>query len=71
MVVRSMQEQFPGVPGLSDLDMLRRRRNQTEYPDPRGLDPISDHEVAEAIEVARASIQSAEQLVDLTEVGLF
>lgn len=31
-VVDAMRAQFPGVPGLTSLDRLRRRRNQAEYP---------------------------------------
>lgn len=34
-VVDTIRAQFPGVPGLTSLDRLRRRRNQAEYPDPQ------------------------------------
>lgn len=40
-VVDSIRAQFPGVPGLTSLDRLRRRRNQAEYPNPRSYDPIT------------------------------
>jgi hypothetical protein len=33
-VVDAIRAQFPGVPGLTSLDRLRRRRNQAEYPNP-------------------------------------
>jgi hypothetical protein len=35
VVVDITRAQFPGVPGLTSLDRLRRRRNQAEYPDPK------------------------------------
>jgi hypothetical protein len=40
-VVDAMRAQFPGVPGLTSLDRLRRRRNQAEYPSPTSYDPIT------------------------------
>ncbi len=70
-VVRAMREQFPSVPGLTTLDMLRRRRNQTEYPEPTGHDPLTGEEVEEAIVVARTVIASASQLLDQPQVGVF
>lgn len=49
-VVDVIRAQFPGVPGLASLDRLRRRRNQAEYPDPKGYDPVTAAEAEEAIE---------------------
>jgi len=70
-VVRAMREQFPNAPGLTSLDMLRRRRNQAEYPDPKGYDALTSDEVEEAIAVARDVLGSTERLLDLPEVGVF
>jgi HEPN domain-containing protein len=70
-VVEIMRAQFPGVPGLTSLDRLRRRRNQAEYPDPTGYDPIAAEEANEAIQVAAACIASAERLVELEQLGVF
>jgi hypothetical protein len=38
-VAEAIRAQIPGVPGLSSLDRLRRRRNPAEYPDPQQLGP--------------------------------
>ena len=70
-VVDAMRSQFPGVPGLVSLDRLRRRRNQAEYPDPMGYDPITAVEAAEVIEVAAACASSADRLLELDELGVF
>lgn len=70
-VVDAMEAQFPGVPGLTALDRLRRRRNQSEYPDPAGHDRITEEEAREAISVARTAIDSARTLVGRPELGLF
>jgi HEPN domain-containing protein len=70
-VVDVMRVQFPGVPGLVSLDRLRRRRNQAEYPDPTGYDPITAEEANEAIQVAGTCIESAERLLELDELGIF
>jgi hypothetical protein len=53
------------------LDRLRRRRNQAEYPDPRGYDPIAPDEAVDAITVAAECITSAERLIGLDELGIF
>ena len=66
-----MRAQFPGVPGLTSLDRLRRRRNQAEYPDPTGYNPIAAEEASEAIQVAVACIASAERLLELEQLGVF
>jgi hypothetical protein len=70
-VVDAVRAQFPGVPGLTSLDRLRRRRNQAEYPDPRGYDPIAPDEAGDAITVAAECITSAERLIGLDELGIF
>ena len=59
VVVDVMRAQFPGLPGLTSLDRLRRRRNQGEYPDPKGYDPIVAAEAKEVIEVAVKCVSSA------------
>jgi hypothetical protein len=66
-----MRAQFPGVPGLTSLDRLRRRRNQAEYPAPTGYDPITGEEANEAIRVAVTCITSAERLLELDQLGIF
>lgn len=71
VVVYAVEAQFPGVPGLRALDRLRRRRNETEYPDPEGYDPIRTEEADEAVKVAEAAIETVRTLIDRPEVGLF
>ncbi len=68
-VVEATRAQFPEVPGLRSLDRLRRRRNQAEYPDAAGYDPIIKDEVLEAIEVAEEACSSATKLLDV--LGVF
>lgn len=70
-VVESVEAQFPGVPGFSSLDRLRRRRNQGEYPDPARYDVITVDESREAIEVASVAIDAARTLMGREELGLF
>jgi HEPN domain-containing protein len=70
-VVETMRAQFPGVPGLTSLDRLRKRRNQAEYPSPAGYGPITEEEADEAIEVAVACVTSAERLLELEQLGVF
>jgi hypothetical protein len=70
-VVDVMRAQFPGAPGLTSLDRLRRRRNQAEYPNPTSYDPITVDEAMEAIEVASRCVASAAQLLQLDELGIF
>lgn len=70
-VVDVVRAQFPGVPGLASLDRLRRRRNQAEYPDPGGYDPITAAEAEEGIEAAVKCISSVERLLQLDELGIF
>lgn len=70
-VIDVMRAQFPGVPGLASLDRLRRRRNQAEYPDPRGYDPVTGAEAEEAIEAAVKCISNVERLLQLDELGVF
>jgi HEPN domain-containing protein len=70
-VVDTIGAQFPGVPGLTSLDRLRRRRNQAEYPDPRSYDPITVEDADDAIRVAGECVASAERLLALDELGVF
>lgn len=70
-VVDAIRAQFPGVPGLTSLDRLRRRRNQAEYPDPSSYDPIMADEADDAIKVAEDCIASSERLLDLDQLGIF
>jgi HEPN domain-containing protein len=71
VVVEAIRAQFPGVPGLTSLDRLRRRRNQAEYPDPRSYDPITPEEADDAIKVASDCVASTERLLELDELGVF
>jgi hypothetical protein len=70
-VVDAISAQFPGVPGLASLDRLRRRRNQAEYPDPRGYDPITVAEANDAITVAGSCVSSARRLLRQGKLGVF
>jgi hypothetical protein len=70
-VIDTIRAQFPGVPGLTSLDRLRRRRNQAEYPDPHSYDPITVEEAKDAIGAADSCISSAERLLQLDELGIF
>jgi uncharacterized protein (UPF0332 family) len=70
-VVDAINAQFPGVAGLKSLDRLRRRRNQAEYPDPAGYDPITTDEATEALEAARATITAARRLLAASQLGVF
>lgn len=70
-VVDVIRAQFPRVPGLTSLDRLRRRRNQSEYPQPRSYDPIEPAEAAEAVAVARDCLASARRLLELDQLGVF
>ncbi len=70
-VVETMRAQFPDVPGLRSLDMLRRRRNQAEYPDPSGYDPITLDELREAVATAREALIAVERLLVVPQLGLY
>lgn len=70
-VVETIRAQFPKVPGLASLDRLRRRRNQSEYPQPRSYDPIEPDEAADAVAVARDCLASARRLLELDQIGIF
>jgi hypothetical protein len=61
----------PNVPGLKSLDRLCRRRNQAEYPDPAGYDPITMDEAHEAISVASQAIDTTRRIIDRPEIGMF
>lgn len=71
VIVEAVNAQFPGVAGLKSIDRLRRRRNQAEYPDPQHYDPITNDEVDDAIEVARACLTAAEKLIAAPQLGIF
>jgi hypothetical protein len=70
-VVEVIRAQFPKVPGLVSLDRLRRRRNQSEYPQPRAYDPIESDEAADAVAVARDCLANARRLLELDQLGVF
>jgi len=70
-VVDAIRAQFPGVPGLTSLDRLRRRRNQAEYPSPTSYDPITVDEANDAVETASRCVSSANRLLQLDELGIF
>jgi len=70
-VVDAIRAQFPGVPGLTSLDRLRRRRNQAEYPSPTSYDPITAAEAKDAIQAAGGCVSSADRLLQLDELGIF
>lgn len=71
VLVEATRAQFPDVRGLSDLDMLRRRRNQAEYPDPAGYSRVTSDEVEEAIEAAGDALDAATRLIDAPQLGVF
>lgn len=68
-VVDTINAQFPGVPGLTSLDRLRRRRNQAECPDPRSYDPITVADANDAVAVADRCLASAEKIAARILVG--
>jgi HEPN domain len=70
-VVEATSAQFPGVGGLRSLDRLRRRRNQSEYPDPTGYDPMTTQEAADAVIVAETTISAARRLLGVAQLGVF
>jgi hypothetical protein len=70
-VVDAVNAQFPGVGGLKSLDRLRRRRNQAEYPDPAGYDPITPEDATEALDAARATIAATSRLLAAAQLGVF
>jgi HEPN domain-containing protein len=59
------------VPGLKSIDRLRRRRNQSEYPEPATYDPVTTEEVEEAISVAQACLETVARLTDAPQLGVF
>jgi hypothetical protein len=71
VIVEVVRSQFPQVPGLSSLDRLRKRRNQSEYPDPHSYDPVTNAEATESIKVAGECIATVERLLALDELGVF
>lgn len=51
--------------------MLRRRRNQAEYPDPQDYDPVTTEEVEDAIDAAQACVSASERLIAAPQLGVF
>jgi uncharacterized protein (UPF0332 family) len=70
-VIDTIRAQFSGVPGLTSLDRIRRRRNQAEYPDPHSYDPITPEEAKDAISVAHSCVSSTKRLLQPDELGVF
>jgi hypothetical protein len=71
VAVEAMRAQSPNVPGLRSLDLLRRRRNDAEYPDPTGYDPMPQDEFVEAVNIAQQALDSADCLVGVPQLGVF
>ena len=70
-LVEAMEAQFPDVPGLRSVNRMRRRRNQAEYPDPAGYDPLTEGEVLDAVKAGDQAVATAEKLIGLPQLGLF
>jgi len=70
-VVETINAQFPGVGGLKSLDRLRRRRHQSEYPDPQSYDPVTESEVADAVEIANGCLLAATKLIAAPQLGVY
>jgi hypothetical protein len=70
-VVEATSAQFPGVGGLKSIDRLRRRRNQGEYPDPAGYDPITAQEATDAVATAGTTIDAVRRLLAAPQLGVF
>lgn len=60
-VERVLRAQF--APGFADFHLLRRRRHELEYPDPRRPDDADPAEAEEAIAAAAAIVDQAEALL--------
>jgi HEPN domain-containing protein len=71
VIVETVTAQFPSVPGLKSIDRLRRRRNQSEYPEPSTYDPVTTEEADEAIVVAGECISTATRLIEAPQLGIF
>lgn len=70
-VVYAIEAQFPDVPGLASLDRLRRRRNETEYPDSRRASFLTGDEVDDALARAGEAVASADRLLASGRLGVF
>lgn len=70
-VVDAVEAQFGGAPGLASLGRLRRRRNQVEYPDPAGFDPVTGDDVEDALAIATDTLHSVNALVDSGRLGVY
>ncbi|WP_130504302.1 hypothetical protein [Blastococcus saxobsidens] len=60
-VERSLRAQF--APGFADFHVLRRRRNELEYPSAHGPETVSSEEAAEALQAATGIIAQAHELL--------
>lgn len=66
-VERVLRAQF--APGFSDFHVLRRRRNELEYPSAKAPETVSADEAREALQTAGEIVAQADQL--LPRLGLF
>ena len=71
VIVEVVTAQFPGVPGLKSIDRLRRRRNQSEYPEPSTYDPVTTEEADDAAAVATECVSTATRLIEAPQLGVF
>lgn len=72
-VLETVREQFNGANGVQvfgRIDRLRRRRNESEYPDRDSLD-VTEADAAAAIEIALEAIDSARKLLATGKVDTF
>ncbi|WP_324275376.1 hypothetical protein [Blastococcus brunescens] len=60
-VERVLRAQF--APGFADFHVLRRRRNELEYPGAHGPETVSSAETDEALQAATGIVDQAEQLL--------
>jgi len=71
VVVAAMREQFGDLPGLKSIDRIRRRRRESEYPDPNSYASVEADEVTDAIQVANDCIKTAETLLGADQLGIY
>lgn len=71
VVVAAMREQFGDLPGLKSIDRIRRRRHESEYPDPNSYASVEADEVTDAIQVANDCINTAETLLGTDQLGIY
>ena len=71
VLVDSVTAQFPNVPGLKSIDRMRRRRNQSEYPEPSTYDPVTTEEADDAVAVASECVSTATRLIEAPQLGVF